>query len=121
MSERFENSQWLTVLPASFIVIAIVLDLSAFFIPYPFKQSIRYLTAPFRNFLTLEDVMNPGEGEVRRSKAKPRVLSGLAFVASACWLGCFVRSLYLEDTEYAVKCLISTFTWVRVEMASPMV
>lgn len=99
-------------------MIAIVHDLRAFFIPYPFKQSIRCLTAPFRNFLTLEDVMDPAKGEVRRSKSKPRVLSGLAFVASACWLGRFVYGVYLEDTEYAIKCLISTFTWVRMEVAS---
>lgn len=63
--------------------------------------------------MTLEDVMNPLEGEVRRSKSKPRALSALAFIPSASWLGCFVYGVYLENTEYAVKCLISSFAWVR--------
>jgi hypothetical protein len=103
-----------TVLSASLIAVAVVHDfVTTSSIPYPFKQSFRHLGAPFRNFLTLEDVMNPLEGEVRCSKSKSRALSALAFIASTSWLGCVVYGVYLENTEYAVKSLISSFAWVR--------
>ncbi|KAF8236776.1 pleiotropic drug resistance ABC transporter [Tricholoma matsutake] len=105
MSEGYEGSALITLLPSGLMVIAILYDLS-----------FRHLGAPFRNFLTLEDVMNPSESEVRCSKSKPRILSVLAFIASASWLGCFVYGVYLENTEYAFKCLISSCAWGYVSL-----
>ena len=114
MSEHFEGSVLTTVLPASLIVLSIVQNIvTTSCIPYPLKQSSHYLGAPFRNFVTLEDVTNPLGCEVRCSKSRPRALSALAFIASATWLGCLVYGIYMENTGYVVKCLIISFEWVR--------
>jgi len=66
--------------------------------------------------VTLEDVTNPLECEVRSSKSRPRALSALAFIASAIWMGCLVYGIYVENTGYAVKCLISLFEWGYVSI-----
>ena len=114
MSQRFEALELIMVLSASLIVLSIIQNIvTTSCIPYPVKQSSRHLGAPFRNFVTLEDVTNPLECEGRSSKSRPRALSVLAFIASASWLGGLVYGIYVENTGYAVKCLISLFEWVR--------
>lgn len=104
-----------TVLPATLALVAALHDFAtAFQISYPFQQSLYRIGAPFRNFLTLEDVTDPVKTEVRRFKPKVLALSILAFIASAGWLGCFVYGVYLGNVEYAVGCLVTSLSWVRI-------
>jgi hypothetical protein len=103
-----------TALPGSMILLAIIQDcLKALRFPKLLQDLFRHIFSPFHNFITLEDVMDPAKSGFRHSPTKTRILSGLAFFASATWLGCFVYDVLLDNTMYAVRSFVASITWVR--------
>ncbi|KAF5385025.1 hypothetical protein D9615_001230 [Tricholomella constricta] len=123
MSTHYRELVLGTLLPGSFIILAIVNDVAkAIPVPkYLGKSSLNRLCAPLRNFVTNEDVMEPiCTREGRHFVLRTRVLSVLAFIASAGWLGCFVYGVILGDTSYASKALVAIFTWTYVSLRTPI-
>ncbi|KAG6813216.1 hypothetical protein H0H92_013103 [Tricholoma furcatifolium] len=56
--------------------------------------------------------MEPGFRPVyRKFTQKGRILSVLAVVASAGWLGCFVYGVVVQDIGYAARALLAFLTW----------
>ncbi|GLB35831.1 putative ABC transporter transmembrane region [Lyophyllum shimeji] len=114
------------LLPACLILLAVVHDFAN---GSSGSKSLRggllnNLCSPFRNFLTIEDVMMPGhKRDVRRLILQSRVLITLASIASAGWLGCVVYGVTLADTTYVLRALVAMFTWayaaLRASIRSP--
>lgn len=107
-----------TILPTSFILLAITLDFTASISPpKPFRDTIRRLRTPFTNFIHPEDVMYPlNFSEARRFVSKTRILSGLAFLAGTGWLGWLVYGAFLEKTTLTLRALVALVAWVRFSL-----
>ncbi|RDB29359.1 ATP-dependent bile acid permease [Hypsizygus marmoreus] len=113
MSEDFRELTLGTLLPASFILIAIVHDLTSTIpLPNPLRNTLRGLSVPFENFLKLEDVQDFTQGgEERRSVVKTRGLSVIAAFSSVAWLGSFVYGAFLDDAKFALRALVASMSW----------
>ena len=72
----------------------------------------RWLSSPFRNFLTLEDLSEPVDLTPRYSKLKNRFLVGLASILFVSWTGCLVFRIIRDDHVYAVKSMVQSVSWV---------
>ncbi|KAJ7170194.1 pleiotropic drug resistance ABC transporter [Mycena filopes] len=80
------------------------------------------LTAPFRNFLTLDDLEEPVGDRASRSRLKTSSLVVLGFLQSAGFLGCFVYALASEERGAAASVLLSIawgYTSVRIALRPP--
>ncbi|KAG5638391.1 hypothetical protein H0H81_000287 [Sphagnurus paluster] len=107
-----------SLLPASFILIAIINDLLKA-IPVSKRFRMNWLYAPFQNFITKEDVINHAyPGAKRRFVLKTRILAGFAYIASIGWLGWLVYQVTSKDTKHALNALVGLITWVRVDVSS---
>ncbi|KAF9469837.1 P-loop containing nucleoside triphosphate hydrolase protein [Collybia nuda] len=114
MSPRFREIYLETVLPGGLILFAILHDcMRGLTFPKPLRVLSRRIYSPFRNFLTLEDVMDPAVKVELRGLAttKARVLSGLAFFMSASWLSCLAYAIFLKDINYSIRSFITLITW----------
>jgi hypothetical protein len=115
-TDPFTPPKWLdSVLPAIIIITALLLDLvSAVPYPRPLRSLWRWISSPFRNFLTLDDLLlEPVDRTPENTDGKARVLvrlSGLAFVG---WAACLMYSAYMGDGESLVKSLVYSVSWVR--------
>ncbi|KAG5647717.1 hypothetical protein DXG03_008440 [Asterophora parasitica] len=103
-----------TLLPSGFIVVSVVNDVAgAIPVKHPLRSWFNPLCAPFRNFLADEDVVDSAHAvkELRGFVPRTRILSVLAFVASAAWLARFVYGVTLTDASYALKAFVALFSW----------
>ncbi|KAF8078960.1 ATP-binding cassette transporter [Lyophyllum atratum] len=110
------------LLPGGFVLLAVVQDLAkAIPARKPLGKGLfNKFCAPFQNFLTIEDIVNPvyGTAEARRFVLRARILNILASIALAGWIGCFVYGAILRDTDYALRALVAIFTWISIRPPS---
>jgi hypothetical protein len=100
-------------LPGVIIFVALLHDLvSSVSLPKFVRAVFRWLSSPFRNFLTLEDLLDPVDLTLRYSKAKNRFLVGLASILFVSWMGYLIFSVYLDNHGNAVKPMIQSVSWV---------
>ena len=100
-------------LPGAIILASLLLDLaSSISQPKIVRAVFRWLSSPFRNFLTLEDLSEPVDLTPRCPKVKNRFLVGLASILFICWTGWLVFRLYIDDHVYAVKLTVQSVSWV---------
>jgi hypothetical protein len=76
------------------------------------RTRLHYLSAPFRNFLTLEDLLDPVDDQPRPTALQSRVLTALAAVSAAGWLARLVFTIWIGETQHAMRCLVCTVSWV---------
>ncbi|KAF8167359.1 pleiotropic drug resistance ABC transporter [Crassisporium funariophilum] len=119
-------SAWLnTLLPAAIILTAVSYDIVTS-IPYPktLRAVFHWLSAPFKNFLTLEDLLDPVDRTPISSRLKTRQNAGLACVALVGWVGCLMFGIYIKDNDYALKSLIQSISWcyilLKISMRPPL-
>ncbi|KDR85730.1 hypothetical protein GALMADRAFT_84830 [Galerina marginata CBS 339.88] len=124
--DPFSPPKWLdTVLPASILLVALLLDLvRSIHYPKPLQSIWRWFSFPFRNFLTLDDLLEPVDRTPIDSKTKSRYLVGLAGVAFIGWVGCLTFGISGHNKEYAIKSLVYSISWgyiaLRVFMKPPL-
>ena len=100
-------------LPGTIIFSAFLYDLASSISQPKFVRAIfRWLSSPFRNFLTLEDLSEPVDLTPRFSKVRNRFLVGLASILFVSWMGCLVFRVYMDDHVYAVKSMVQSVCWV---------
>ncbi|KIK07255.1 hypothetical protein K443DRAFT_129256 [Laccaria amethystina LaAM-08-1] len=81
------------------------------------RTRLHYLSAPFRNFLTLEDLLDPVDDQPRPTALQSRVLTALAAVSAAGWLARLVFTIWIGETQHAMRCLVCTVSWACVTIA----
>lgn len=100
-------------LPGAIIFAALLHDLAySIYKPKSVRTLFRWLSSPFRNFLTLEDLPEPVDLIPRRSKVKNRFLVGMASILFVSWMGCLAFRVYMDDHVYLVKSMIQSISWV---------
>jgi hypothetical protein len=106
------------VVPVCVIAISILADvIAALPIPKPLRDLHRRLAAPFRNFLTLQDLSEPPGGIVDVSASKTRILAVSACLASLSSLVYSVLQLFSDHRESAFRAGIISITWVGISLA----
>ena len=102
-------------LPGGIIFVALLHDLASSISQPKFVRAVfRWLSSPFRSFLTLEDLLEPVDLTPRYPKPKNRFLVGLASILFASWMGCLVFRVYMDDHVYAVKSMVQSVSWVSL-------
>jgi len=106
--------EWLnTLLPGSIIFAAFILDiLWTLPWPAPFQFAWKWISSPFRNFLTIDDLLEPVDRSPSDAKFKNRCLAGLAFVSFLEWVGCIVFGVIMKDSNFMIMALVYSVSWV---------
>ena len=78
------------------------------------RAALRWLSFPFKNFLSLEDLSEPVDSTPKCPKLKNRILVGLASLALVGWVGNLVFGVYIDDREYVVKSMVHSASWVSI-------
>lgn len=102
-------------LPGAIIFAVLLHDfVSSIYHPKFVQAVFRWLSSPFRNFLTLEDlqISEPVDLIPKCPRVKNRFLIGLASISFVSWLGCLVFGVYVDDQVYAVKSMVQSVSWV---------
>ena len=106
---------WISYNLPGVIIIAVLLhDLASSISQPKYVQAVfRWLSSPFRNSLTLEDLSEPIDLTPRCTKVKNRFLVGLASILFVSWTGCLVfRVVCIDDHAHAVKSMVQSVSWV---------
>ena len=104
--------EWVKIfLPATFVLVDILCTLVGQ--PKCLRTRLHYISAPFRSFLTLEDLVDPVDDQPHATALQSRVLTALATVSAAGWLALLVFTIWIGETQHAVRCLVCTVSWVR--------
>ncbi len=105
---------WKT-LSSSVIVYAIAYDVgSRLRFPKGIRKVYRCFVAPFKNFLTLEDLADPVGEPAVPSVTVTRALSVLACLQAFGWVGCLVYALVLNGASLSPTSLLAAFSWVGI-------
>jgi hypothetical protein len=102
-------------LPGAIIFAVLLHDLASSISQPKFVRAVcRWLSSPFRNFLTLEDLTEPVDLTPRCPEVKNRFLVGLASILFVSWMGCLVFRVNVDDHVYVVKSLamVQSISWV---------
>ena len=100
-------------IPGAIIFTALLHDLaSSISQPKIVRAVFRWLSFPFRNFLTLDDLSEPVDLTPRCPKVTNRFLVGLASILFVSWMGCLVFGVYIDDKIYAMKSMVQSVSWV---------
>ena len=115
-NDPFTPPKWLsTWLPAAIILSSLLFDLlSSIRYPKISRTLWNWTTSPFRNFLTVDDLLESFERTPEFSTIKNRYLIGLSSVALVGWVGCLVFGISVNDGEYATKALVYSISWVSL-------
>jgi hypothetical protein len=102
-----------TLLPATIILLGIAYDLITS-LPsiLAVEKAWKWLTRPFRNFMVLDDLLEPIGPPVKVSNNTYRALSTLSVVSLVEWLGCLAFGIHTDDATRAVHALIFAICWV---------
>lgn len=115
-SHSFELSRWAdTLVPAAIIAAAFLFSVSST-IPVP-RRVLRlwtWLTAPFRNFLTIDDLWEPVDRTLPITKVASRILTGIAAVEFVAWMTYLGYMKYMDDLHGTAKSLIFSLAWVSI-------
>ena len=116
MAELTGVPSWIVYnLPGAIIFVALLHNLASSISQPKFVRAVfRWLSSPFRDFLTLEDLSEPVDLTPRYSKGKNRFLVGLASISFVSWLGCVVFKIYVDDHVYAMKAMVQSLSWVSL-------
>ncbi|KJA28401.1 hypothetical protein HYPSUDRAFT_62031 [Hypholoma sublateritium FD-334 SS-4] len=119
-TEPFTSPKWFNnLLPAIIISTAFTLDLvHAIPQPRPLRTLWSWISGPYRNFLTLDDlILEPVDRTPQFSQLKARILSGLSCVAFVGWIGCLVFSIYMNDEDRLIRSLVYSVSWCYIALA----
>ena len=111
----FTSREWFSnSLPAIIVFIAFSLDLVSILPhPRPLRTLWCWISSPFCNFLTLDDlILEPADRTPKFSHLKTRMLAGLSCLAVVGWVGILVFSVYMSDQDCLIRSLIYTVSWV---------
>ncbi|KAG6817909.1 hypothetical protein H0H87_012377 [Tephrocybe sp. NHM501043] len=113
MSPYYRDLVLGTIIPTIFVFLSILVGISkAIPQPKPIQRALTALCAPFRHFLTREEVMEPQyKPQAKTFVGKTRALSILALIEAVGWIGCAAYGVTLGDGLYTSKALIATVTW----------
>ncbi|KAJ7597443.1 pleiotropic drug resistance ABC transporter [Mycena floridula] len=112
--------------PLFIVCFAVIYDcISLIHVPKSLFAITSFLAAPFRNFLTPDEMANVVKKSLLPSVVAVRVLPLLAISQVALWLACLIYALVVGDAKYALECAISTTSWLyvslRIIMMPPLV
>lgn len=113
--DPFTSPKWLNnLLPVIIISAAFALDLvSAIPHPRPLRALWSWISAPYSNFLTLDDlILEPVDRTPQFSQLKTRILAGLSCLAFVGWVGCLMYSVYMNDQDCLIRSLVYSVSWV---------
>ena len=100
-------------LPGAIIFAVLLHDFASSISQPKFVRAVfRWLSSPFRNFLTLEDFSEPVDLTPRCFKVKNRFLVGLASILFVSWMGWLVFRVYMDDHVYALRSMVQSVSWV---------
>ncbi|KAF8641091.1 hypothetical protein AX17_000734 [Amanita inopinata Kibby_2008] len=109
---------WIPFLvPATFLLSAILSHALAL---VQFPKPLRRLWNPFRNFVTLNDIPGPLEPADGCSTFNSGILTFLAVLSVARWVGYLAFSTLTKDVRDILACLMSTTAWVYIFIRSIM-
>ena len=95
-------------LPGAIIFAVLLHDLASSISQPKFVRTVcRWLSSPFRNFLSLEDLSEPVDLTPRCPKVKNRVLVGLASILFVSWTGCLVFRVNMKSLA-----MVQSVSWV---------
>ncbi|KAK0481769.1 P-loop containing nucleoside triphosphate hydrolase protein [Armillaria novae-zelandiae] len=102
-------------LSSSVIIYAIAYDVgSRLHFPKTIRKVYRCFVAPFKNFLTLEDLADTIGEPAIPSVPVARALSVLACLQASGWLGCLVYALVLNGAPLSSTSLLAAFSWCYI-------
>ncbi|KAJ3575801.1 hypothetical protein NP233_g845 [Leucocoprinus birnbaumii] len=103
------------VVPVCVILISILGEVfAALPIPKALRDFYRWLTSPFRNFLTLQDLSEPPGPAVDVSPSKTRILTVSASFASFSSLVCLIFQLSFNRRASAFRAGVLSVTWFYI-------
>jgi hypothetical protein len=110
-SGQLHNVPFGTWCPATIIILAIVTDfLSRRQLPKIIQVVWSALSAPFRNFVTLDDVGGPFSDDFPQQVRINRLLVSVALVCSIGWLAYFGYAIALREPW--TNALVASIAWV---------
>ncbi|TFK19978.1 pleiotropic drug resistance ABC transporter [Coprinopsis marcescibilis] len=85
--------------------------------PVPVKNAWRSISRPFRNFLVLDDLLDPVDLELPKNPIAHRALSLLACIEAIGWCGCVGYSIYVESMGSITIDATYFICWVYIATA----
>lgn len=107
---------WLNVsLPLGIIFLSLFIDLvRSVPIPNPLRAAYRFLSAPFRNFLALDDLLEPVDRTPKSCKTENKSLVVLAGIQFLGWTSSLAYAVTTENHPLVIQSLLYTISWVCV-------
>ncbi|KAH7930921.1 pleiotropic drug resistance ABC transporter [Leucogyrophana mollusca] len=103
------------VCPGVLITVVVLYDIiTAVSFPKGIQLLWRHISAPFRSFLTLDDLEDPIDQELSKPVSIHRALAVLALINSVGWLASFVYALALREPW--AQALLGTFSWAYASL-----
>lgn len=100
------------VLPAFITLLTLLYDaLTALSLPKALIAALSTLSAPFENFLTVDELKDVDETRLP-PVWKIRALTSLALINSAGWLTFLAYVFTLRDNELTIQALVAVLAWV---------
>jgi len=97
--------------PTAIIILAILTDfLSRRKLPTVIQTAWTALSAPFRHFITLDDVEGPFDNDIPKQAWIYRTLVSIALFSSFGWLAYFGYALFLQEAW--TEPLVASIAWV---------
>ncbi|KAG1885552.1 P-loop containing nucleoside triphosphate hydrolase protein [Suillus subluteus] len=121
-SGQLHNVPFGTWCPAAIIILAIVTDFLVYRrLPKIIQVFWSALSAPFRNFITLDDVEGPFDDDFPKQVRIIRVLVSVALVCSIGWLAYFGYAIALREpwTNALVASIAWFYTTLRLLLRAP--
>lgn len=110
-SGQLHNVPFGTWCPAVITILAIVIDfLARRQLPKIIQVTWSALSAPFRNFITLDDVEGPFDDDFPQQIWIIRALVSIALLSSFSWLAYFGYTIVLQEPW--TNALVASIAWV---------
>ncbi|PPQ63821.1 hypothetical protein CVT24_009771 [Panaeolus cyanescens] len=98
--------------PLLLIFLSLLRDLtSSITLPKPLKASYRLVSAPFRNFLTLDDLLEPVDRTPKPTKTENKWLVVLAAVGFLGWTSCLVYAFSTKNHSLIHQSMVFSISW----------
>ncbi|KAF9567761.1 pleiotropic drug resistance ABC transporter [Agrocybe pediades] len=102
-------------IPTVFIALSILLDVCfAVSWPKPLNTVWKWCTSPFRNFLKLDDLLEPVDKNPLDSNSTNKRLRACALAGFVTWLGCVGFGVVVKNNTVVMVSLIHTLSWAFI-------
>lgn len=81
------------------------------------RNAWKIISSPFRNFLQLDDLLEPVDKKPRNTWFEQHVLTGIACIELVIWMGRASFELYLENYSRAAVCSLYALSWIYIGLA----